>query len=285
MGNEETGSPASNSPVPTGYLVLDTESVPDGNLLGKVKYAAEDLSPEDAITRAQAEAREASWNNSDFLPVTFQLPVAVCIIRVGVDYRLQNIVCLDAPQFQTPEIVKKFWKGVGDLWSQQDHKRTRRASLVTFNGRSFDLPLLELAAFRYGCACGSSYFQGTRKRFESSHLDLQEWLTNFGAWKVAGGLNLLSKILGKPGKMAMAGDQVYGLFQAGRLQEINEYCMFDTLDTYFVFLRTRVLCGDLILDQEQQLVREAKQFLIDKQAQLTGLEKYLANWGDWQPWP
>src|SRR5260370_42279015 len=133
MGNEETGSPASNSPVPTGYLVLDTESVPDGNLLGKVKYAAEDLSPEDAITRAQAEARAASWNNSDFLPATSQLPVAVCIIRVGVDYRLQNIVCLDAPQFQTPEIVKKFWKGVGDLWGQQDQKADRGASLVPFN--------------------------------------------------------------------------------------------------------------------------------------------------------
>src|SRR5258708_20046742 len=110
MADEGTSSTASSSPVPTGYLVLDTESVPDGKLLGKVKYAGEDLSPEDAITRAQAEARESSWNNSDFLPVTFQIPVAVCIIRGGVDYRLQNIFCLDAPQFQTPEIVTQFSK-------------------------------------------------------------------------------------------------------------------------------------------------------------------------------
>ena len=76
-----------------------------------------------------------------------------------------------------------------------------------------------------------------------------DWLTNYGGCRLSGGLNLLSKILGKPGKMEVAGDQVYGMYQAGKLKEINEYCAFDTLDTYFVFLRTRVLTGDLTLDQ------------------------------------
>ena len=34
--------------------------------------------------------------------------------------------------------------------------------------------------------------------------------------------------------------------------------MFDTLDTYFVFLRTRILSGDLTLREETELVRRAK---------------------------
>jgi 3'-5' exonuclease len=118
-----------------------------------------------------------------------------------------------------------------------------------------------------------------------TQLDLLEWMSNFGAWRMTGGLDLLSKILGKPGKMDTDGDQVYSLYQAGKLQEINDYCMFDTLDTYFVFLRTRVMRGDIALDHEQLLVREAKQFLIDKQSTWPALEKYLANWGDWEPWP
>lgn len=284
MATEEAGSPSPPAPA-TAYLIFDTESVPDGKLLAKVKYPQEELSPEEAIARAQSEARETSWSNSDFLPVTFQVPVAICIIRVGTDFRLQNIACLDAPQFQPREIVKKFWKGVTDLWSQQDQKRSPRAQLVTFNGRGFDLPLLEMAAYRYGCSIGASYLQSSRKRYEMAQLDLQEWMSNFGAWRMTGGLNLLSKILGKPGKMDTAGDQVYSLYQAGRLQEINDYCVFDTLDTYFVFLRTQVLRGDLSLEEEQQLVQETKQFLFDKQATLPGLEKYLANWGDWEPWP
>src|SRR5207247_1423381 len=65
--------------VPPGYLILDTETVPDGRLISMVKYPGEHLTPEQAIAKAQAEARERSWNGSDFLPVSFQYPVAVCI--------------------------------------------------------------------------------------------------------------------------------------------------------------------------------------------------------------
>src|SRR5262245_7549549 len=94
----------------TGFLVFDTESVPDGRLLARVKYPHEELTPDEAIARAQQEAREQSLTGSDFLPVTFQVPVAVCVLRVATDYTLQGLACLDAPQFRTTEIVRAFWK-------------------------------------------------------------------------------------------------------------------------------------------------------------------------------
>src|SRR5437868_9719751 len=97
----------------TAFLVVDTESVPDGRLLAQVKYPGETLTPEEAIDRARAEARDTSWNKSDFLPVSFQIPVAVCVVRVGNDFSLQAITCLDAPLFRPPEIVRRFWMGVG----------------------------------------------------------------------------------------------------------------------------------------------------------------------------
>src|ERR1700687_3205359 len=179
---------------PPAFLILDTESVPDGRLLGKVKYPGEALAPEEAVRRAQAEARERSYNGSDFIQVTFQYPVAVCIVRVGADFTLQRITCLDAPQFRPAEIVKQFWEGLGRIF-----KANGRAKLVTFNGRGFDLPLMELAAFRYGCS-GQGYFYSSRNRYSGNHLDLCDWLGNYGACRMAGGLNLLSNILGKPGK-------------------------------------------------------------------------------------
>jgi predicted PolB exonuclease-like 3'-5' exonuclease len=206
--------------------------------------------------------------------VTFQYPVAVCVIRVGADLRLQAMTCLDAPDFRPREIVSKFWRGVG----------LYKAKLVSFNGRGFDLPLLELAAFRYGCAA-QGYFSGSRNRYGGNHLDLMDWLGNYGACRLAGGLNLLSKILGKPGKMEVSGDQVYEMHRAGRHQDINDYCLFDTIDTYFVFLRTRVLSGDLSLEQEHQLVLQARDWLTAKAGELPALCQYLANWGDWEPWP
>jgi hypothetical protein len=258
---------------PTSFLIVDTESVPDGKLLGLVKYPDEKLSADEAIQMAQTEAREKSRDGSDFLPVTFQYPIAVCVIRVGPDFTLQKITCIDAPQFRPRAIVEGFWSGLA----------RHKATLVTFNGRGFDLPLLEMAAFRFGCA-SRDYFLNNRGRF-GTHFDVLAWLNNFGACRHAGGLNLLSKLLGKPGKMTVAGDQVYGLFKQGKLQEINDYCMCDTLDTYFVFLRTRVLTGDLTLEKEQELVKQARTFLTDKTAELPALAQYLDNWGEWSPWP
>src|SRR5262245_60335697 len=105
---------ATEASVKTRYLVVDTESVPDGRLIADVKYPGERLSPEEAIARAQSEARESSFNGSDFLPVTFQLPVAVCVIRVGSDFSLQAFKCLDSPHFRPDEVVKQFWRGVED---------------------------------------------------------------------------------------------------------------------------------------------------------------------------
>lgn len=274
-GGMESVKESSESASAPAYLILDTESVPDGRLLAQTKYPGENFTPEQAIDRAQAEARERSRDGSDFLPVSFQYPVAVCVARVASDYHLQSITALDSPQFRPKEMVTQFWRGM-TLYS--------RARLVTFNGRGFDLPLLELAAFRYGVS-GRDYFQRSRRDRYNSHIDLMDWMSNYGACRLAGGLNLLSKLLGKPGKMGVAGDQVYAMSQIGKKQEINDYCMCDVLDTYFVFLRCRVLCGELTLEQEQDLVHRAKEWITNKSEELPAFQQYVASWGDWQPWP
>jgi predicted PolB exonuclease-like 3'-5' exonuclease len=251
----------------TAFLVLDTESVPDGELLRQVKYPREDLTPEEAIDRARQEARALSPDGSDFLPVTFQVPVAVCVVRVAGDFTLQAVTCLDTPEYRPEVIVRQFWAGASRY----------RAKLVTFNGRGFDLPLLELAAFRHGCSA-RDHFYNSRNRYNGNHLDLFDWLSNYGACRLSGGLNLLAKVLGKPGKFEVSGGQVHALHQAGRIREINDYCMFDTLDTYFVFLRTRVLVGEMTAAQECELVRKARAWLEGKADDLPALRRYLGQW-------
>jgi predicted PolB exonuclease-like 3'-5' exonuclease len=261
-----TRTPAADPATRTAFLIIDTESVPDGRLVSAVKYPGENLPPEEAVERARTEAREASWNGSDFIPVSFHVPVGVCVLRVGTDFGLQALACLDAPHFRPREIVKKFWLGVSCY----------KAKLVTFNGRSFDMPLLELAAFRYGYGA-RDYCQNSRNRFNGP-IDLMDWLTNFGAYRLAGGLDLLAKLLGKPGKMEVSGDQVYQMYLDGKLQEVNDYCLCDTLDTYFVFLRTRVFTGDVSPDQEAELVAKARELLESKTGEFPVLRRYLDNW-------
>jgi hypothetical protein len=55
------------------------------------------------------------------------------------------------------------------------------------------------------------------------------------------------------------------------------------LDTYFVFLRTRVLLGKLKLDEEQKLVGEVKTWLETKAEQVPAYCHYLEHWGEWHP--
>jgi predicted PolB exonuclease-like 3'-5' exonuclease len=151
---------------------------------------------------------------------------------------------------------------------------------------------LELAAFRYGISVpgwfnvGAKSFEQYRNRYNlDAHIDLQEILTNFGSTRFTGGLNLAANLLGKPGKMDVEGHMVQDLFYAGRLAEINDYCRCDVLDTYFVFLRTRVLFAEITLDEEQGLIAQAKSWLTSKLGQIEVYRTYLERWGDWpNPW-
>ncbi|MCS7160439.1 MAG: 3'-5' exonuclease, partial [Gemmatales bacterium] len=265
------------------YLILDVESVPDGRLIRLLRYPGEALSDEQAIQRYQQERLQETGR--DFIPVTFQVPVAISVARVADDLSLLRLTRLGEPTFQlTPgELVRQFWNGLERLFLEAS------PILVTFNGRCFDLPLLELAGFRYGVAA-PQYFQPERRirnRFGEGHLDLSEFLSNFGALRLTGGLDLFSHLLGKPGKFHLTGDQVYAYYRAGQLAEINDYCAYDVLDTYFVFLRTRVLVGQITLEHEQHLVRQTRAQLEiwSREPNNAYLRRYLDNWGDWQPWP
>ena len=255
----------------TGFLIFDTESIPNGELIARTCYPDEQLPPEEAIERARAEARAASRDGTDFLPVTYQLPVAVCVIRVATDFTLQRLACLGAPEYHTADIVKQFWRGV---------EHYSNAKLVTFNGRCFDLPLMELAAFDQRLSI-PQYLARCRNRFQSQHIDLMDWLSNYGAFRLTGGLNLLAKRGLVPpgcGKMEVAGDLVYEMYRQGKRQEINDYCLFDTLDTYFVFLRTRLMLGEFDACHEDRLYAKARAFLVETSADFPALKLYLRQW-------
>jgi predicted PolB exonuclease-like 3'-5' exonuclease len=263
------------------YLVFDIESVADGELVSKIRYPGQGLSATDAVRRYRDELM--AKYETDFIPYTFQVPVSVVVAKVAADFSVIDIVALDEPQFRSHIITENFWRG----WEAY-----RRPTLVSFNGRTFDLPLLELAAFRYGITaatwfnCSGKTYDQPRNRYNTEcHLDLHDVLTNFGASRFNGGLNLVANLLGKPGKMEVQGHMVQDLWNEGKLTQINDYCRCDVLDTYFAFLRTMVLLGNLKLDDEQRLVAELKDFLQQRAGSLPAYAAYLDQWGDWRsPW-
>ncbi len=263
------------------YLVFDAESIADGELVAKIRYPGEELTSVEAIDRYRAELLEKF--ETEFIPYTFQIPISIAIAKVNAEFELLDLVTLDDPHYRPPQITEIFWRG----WAKYG-----KPTLVSFNGRSFDIPLLELAAFRYGIAVPDWFgthlksWDQYRNRYNvNAHLDLQELLTNFGASRISGGLNLVANLIGKPGKMGVAGHMVQEMYQAGQIREINDYCRCDVLDTYFVFLRSAVIQGSLPLAREQELIQQTRVWLEERVEDHPAYGRYLEQWGTWQnPW-
>lgn len=268
-----------NSSNDVAYLIFDVEAVGDGELISKVKYSEDQLSPEDALQRFRDELTEKT--GKDVLPPTFVLPVSVAVAKVSKDFRLIDLTVLDDPEFRPPVIAKGFWAG----W-----RHYGRPTLVTFNGRGYDVPVLEYAAFRYGFSIpdwfnlsAPAYEQARNRYNRRAHFDMMDMFSNFGATRITGGLNLLANLIGKPGKSGVDGSQVQDMYLNGQAKEINDYCQCDVLDTYFVFLRSQILMGKLSLEEEQEIVAETKQWLEERQESQPAFAHYLSQWGTWSP--
>lgn len=273
---------ASETRAQVRYLIFDTEAIADGDLVRRVRFPDEEISGHEAVQRYRSQIREERSDGKDILPVTFMLPISVALAKVDPQFRLLDVVVLDAPEFRPHKITEQFWKGY----------KHYRPTLVSFNGRGYDVPLLELAAFRYGLSLpfwfnvdDRSYEQSRHRYNCQAHEDLCDLINNFGAMRLNGGLNLLANLIGKPGKTGVDGSQVQDMYYAGKVAEINDYCRCDVLDTYFVFLRTRVLLGKLSLADEHQCVVEARKFLEDRVDECPAFAHYLEHWGEWTPPP
>ena len=134
------------------YLVFDIETAVDGKLVADLRYTGEGLSPREV----QAELEQE--RGSTFIPHTFHVPVAVVVAKVTGDSRLADLVALDAPDNRPHVLTRDFWRG----W-----ERYKKPTLITFNGRTFDVPVLEMAAFRYGLSI-PGWFNVSAKSFEQS---------------------------------------------------------------------------------------------------------------------
>ncbi len=246
------------------YLVYDIESVTDKNLLQKVLYP--DI--EDAQDAYKKHIDELAEENREFVNPAFHQPVSIAVMGLNDAFEILKIGLLGKEERSPEAIVQHFW----ETYNQTS------PTLIDYNGKGFDLRLLELWAFRLGIQINSSFFTkfGPRYRFdENSHLDLHEFLTNYGAIRYRGGLDLFAKLIDKPGKMDTKGHMVQELYDQQNFFEIDDYCLGDTMDTYFVFLRTLVMRGMIDSEREARLCDEAMQHMEEKQKGEGFFKSYL----------
>ena len=231
------------------FAVFDIETRVDKRLLNQAMCAGEGLSDEDAFQRFREELR--ARRGSDFFPLSLHIPISIAIGNVGDDHVLRSVESLALDDYSEEALVREFWaraeRFAGCLVTLQ------RAAL-RFSGARTRGPAprnRRARAFRRRQPVGA---RPLFDRAPSRSLRLPDQLRRERGLR--GGMNLLLKMIGLPGKTGIDGSQVQEFYEQGRLEEIHRYCRNDVMQTYFLFLRVELMRGR-IDEAAYRLAREA----------------------------
>jgi 3'-5' exonuclease len=215
----------------SNIMVWDIETVPDlegyaraNNLIGK--------SPEEIRAAMGAEFPKLIYHSIICIG-------ALVASRTANGYEVQVVGAPHIGQRTEKELIESFVNKIGQLSPR----------LVTFSGSSFDLPVLRYRAMVHEVYAPGMHNRAYFHRYTDDNVDLCDVLSSFG-YGARVKLDELSRIMGLPGKPGgMDGSQVEAYFNAGRIQEISDYCRSDVINTYRLWLRHELFRGRL--DQKQ----------------------------------
>src|SRR5499427_1382270 len=208
-------------------VVWDLETVPD------LAAAARML---DLGAAPEVKVREALGSGFPKHP----LHKIVCIGALVASRQSEGwrIDALGAPHIgerTEAKLISDFIEKIGQLLPQ----------LITFNGHSFDLPVLRYRAMVNRVSAGGLQVRQYFHRYTDHALDLCDALGSYmpGA-KVK--LDEVSKILGLTGKPeGIDGSRVEEMVLAGQIEEVARYCESDVLNTYRVWLVYELFRGSI----------------------------------------
>ncbi len=146
------------------FAIVDIETRIDKRLVRDALYAGEQMDEQQAYLRLRDEL------GGGFFPTSLHVPISIAVGNVNDDHILESVENLAAERYSEVELVREFWRRAEHFGG----------CLVTFNGRGFDLPVLELQALRHGISAPAHFAQRPRPLRRSYHLDLQDFLTNRG---------------------------------------------------------------------------------------------------------
>jgi predicted PolB exonuclease-like 3'-5' exonuclease len=258
-------------------MVFDIETIPDVSVL---KTLTGSDSSDLTVMRGEMEKyhRDISKGNP-FLRQPFHRVVSISMLlativeRKGHEYyRLLEIGSLPSLENSEEDLVKKFF----------NYLTAKVPRLVSYNGKTFDLPVLKYRAMKYAIPAEKLFKSGDRwsnysyKYSLDWHCDLEEAFSDFGSSARCKMLEICS-ILGIPGKMdGMDGSRVAEVFDAGKFKEINDYCEMDVLSTYLLYLNYALLVGQIDSEGFMSMNIDLRDYLRGKN--LDHLNRFLEEW-------
>jgi hypothetical protein len=252
-------------------FAFDIETVPD-IAAGRRLYGLEGLSDRE-VANVMFQMRRQETGGSEFLRLHLQRVVAISGVLCTSDrLRIWSLGELDSSE---KELVQRFFDGI--------EKYT--PTLVSWNGSSFDLPVLHYRALIHGITaqryweCGEEdqtfRWNSYINRFHWRHTDLMDVLSLYQA-RAAAPLDEIAVLLGLPGKMGKSGGEVWESFQQRDLEGIRNYCETDALNTYLIYLRFELMRGHLDGNQYARECRRVREAL--EQSDKPHLKEFAEVW-------
>jgi DNA polymerase elongation subunit (family B) len=150
----------------------------------------------------------------------------ICIGVHWIELDRSRVYC----QPDERELLANFWSDIG-------HIRPQR--FVTFNGKSFDFPYINIRSAISAVPIPRDVLLDTRRFSTDRHFDVREVLTNYDRYR-KGTLEFFCEIFGVPSpKNGINGSNVGDYFRAGKLDEIAKYCLADCKATGELYLKLR----------------------------------------------
>jgi predicted PolB exonuclease-like 3'-5' exonuclease len=133
------------------------------------------------------------------------------------------------------ELITAFVDKIADL----------KPRMVTFNGGTFDLPVLRYRAMVHRVSAAGLHARPYFNRYTDDAIDLCDVLAAFDQ-RAKVKLDLLCKTLGFAGKSGgIDGSQIESYVADGKIAEVAAYCETDVVNTYRVWLAYELFRGRL----------------------------------------
>lgn len=234
--------------MPKKLFVFDIETIPDTDVVFNLTG-----SEETNVLKLRKELEDYHMEVADnpFPRQLFHRVVSISVLDADIIvdekgfeyYKINKVGTISNTKYSEEEMTAKFFEYLC--------KHTPR--IVDYNGRTFDLPVMKYRAMKYNLSIPELFNAGdkwnnynTRFSFDW-HCDLLDALSDCGA-SARCKMNEVCSILGIPGKIGVDGSKVSGMFDEGRLKEIDNYCETDVLNTYLIYLNYMLLIGKISKD-------------------------------------
>ena len=154
------------------------------------------------------------------------------------------------------KLISDFVEKIGQL----------RPQMVTFNGHSFDLPVLRYRAMVNRISAAGLQVRPYFHRYTEDALDLCDVLGSYVPG-VRVKLDEVSKILGLSGKPeGIDGSRVEEMVLAGQIEEVARYCESDVVNTYRVWLIYELFRGAISKEQLEWSEGQIRDFVLTRKA-------------------